>query len=416
MSMATTTRNASIADLAEMLKDQHARKVDMVVPAAKIRSEEGLIVVKGAEAVIDADGVTQADGVYRPTVVFDEGIADKLGIPLAYVRRLRESRPDVLDANVNGWLHGRKAKGRWNGIAGDPDAWVEERAAIPGDDRKFLLRTFRSDDGVGVGRAFLSDRYKLGVDNLDVVTAALKGIEQAGVDAVVEGCDLTDRRMFVRVVAPQVQVVAERLLKDYRAPFGNDEIARWRDAADREGLGYGGNEPILFAGFEIGNSEVGNGAFSLTPRMVVQICGNGLKISKDLMRKTHIGSRLDEGTIDWSQRTETLSLELITSQTADAVAQFLTTGYMEEAVAALEEAAGVEIRKPEEQIKTIGKRLKFDEATIDGVLAHFIRGGQMTAGGVMQAVSSYAQVVGDADKAADLEGAAVRVLEVAASL
>jgi hypothetical protein len=44
-------------------------------------------------------------GSYRPTAVFDEGVADKLGIPVAYLRRMREA--DLLslyDRTLNGWL------------------------------------------------------------------------------------------------------------------------------------------------------------------------------------------------------------------------------------------------------------------------------------------------------------------------
>lgn len=41
----------------------------------------------------------------RPTKVADEGIAARLGITLAYVCHLRKHRPDLRDADVNGWLH-----------------------------------------------------------------------------------------------------------------------------------------------------------------------------------------------------------------------------------------------------------------------------------------------------------------------
>jgi hypothetical protein len=51
-------------------------------------------------------GVTSAAWIYRPTKVADDGISAKLGINLAYLRRLRDQRPDLWDANVNGWLHG----------------------------------------------------------------------------------------------------------------------------------------------------------------------------------------------------------------------------------------------------------------------------------------------------------------------
>lgn len=67
--MDITTRNASLADLAKMLKDQHARKVDVVAPARSIHSEGGVLVVEGADAEITEDGVTTTDGRYVPTTV-----------------------------------------------------------------------------------------------------------------------------------------------------------------------------------------------------------------------------------------------------------------------------------------------------------------------------------------------------------
>jgi hypothetical protein len=50
------------------------------------------------------------------------------------------------------------------------------------------------------------------------------------------------------------------------------------------------------------------------------------------------------------------------------------------------------------------------------ILAHFIRGGQLTAGGVMQAVTSVAQTLDDADAAHEMESQAVRALDIAAAL
>jgi hypothetical protein len=89
-------------------------------------------------------------GTYIPTEVCDQGLADKLGIPATYLRRTRQDRPDLYDANVNGWLDS--------------------------DPRKFLIRCLRPSDGTspGAARAFLSDGYKW-IDNLDVLLAALDG-------------------------------------------------------------------------------------------------------------------------------------------------------------------------------------------------------------------------------------------------
>src|ERR1017187_1662922 len=148
-------RNADLADLAALLRDQQARKADFVAPAAAIRAHSGQLVIDDSAPMIGPDGVTMTSGVYTPTDVCDQGIADKLAIPAAYLRRLREQKPGLYDAKVNGWL--------------------------AGDDRKFLLRCLRSSGpgGGGVVRAFLSDGYKI-IDNLDVLLAVLDGVRQAG--------------------------------------------------------------------------------------------------------------------------------------------------------------------------------------------------------------------------------------------
>ena len=56
---------------------------------------------------------------------------------------------------------------------------------------------------------------------------------------------------------------------------------------------------MVFAGFVITNSETGCGAFSLTPRLVVQVCRNGMTITRDAMRVVHLGERLDQGVVTW---------------------------------------------------------------------------------------------------------------------
>lgn len=403
MTIQTTARNATLSDLATLLQEQHARKVDIVAPASKIRSEGGVLVVQGAAAEITAEGVTATDGRYRPTAIADEGVAEKLGIPVSYVRRMREQRPDLYDANVNGWLHGTTA-------------WKEPQELVAsGDPRSFLLRCFRGDDADGLARAFLSDSYRV-IDNLDVLTAALDGVRQAGVEVEIDGCDLTERRMQVRIVAPSVTALAPVLLRDYRSPFRDASIdaLRRHDAAGAPTLGHTpSGDPIVFAGFALSNSETGGGAFSITPRLVVQVCRNGMTVNADALRAVHVGGRLDEGLIRWTEDTQRKSLSLITAKTRDAVATFLDVDYMTRVIARVEEQAGVALAKPTEVVQTVGKRLAFDQGTIDGVLDHFLRGGQTTAGGVLAAVTSYAQTVADPDKASEIESQALRALELA---
>ena len=304
----------------------------------------------------------------------DQGIADKLGIPAAYLRKMREQKPDLYDANVNGWL--------------------------AGDDRRFLLRCLRGENGMGAARAFLSDGYKI-IDNLDVLLAALDGVRQAGMPVRVDGCDLTQRRMYVRIVCEQVQALAPALLAGYRSPFTG---------------AAGADNPVVFSGFVITNSETGCGAFSLVPRLVVQVCDNGMTITKDAMRAVHLGERLDEGVVTWSGNTLDKTLALITAKTTDAVTAFLDPGYVERTVREMEKDAGHPVADPQETIRTVSQRLRFTDAQQASILNHFIRGGDVTAGGVMHAVTSVAQTLDDADTAHEMESLALRSLELAAAL
>lgn len=388
--MQLTARNATLSDLAALLEDQHARKVDVVAPAQAITSDDGTIYVAGTDAQIDWDGVHVTTGAYLPTAHADGQIAEKLGIPVAYLRRLRAERTDLYDANVNGWLHGTTA-------THDPDG----QPALPNPDpRSLLLRAFRGDEGVGVLRGVLSDTYKI-IDNLDVLTAALDGIRQAGVHVDFAGCDLTERRMIVKIKAPGVAAYAPDLLRGYRSPHSG--------ATAEE-------NPLVFAGLVLSNSEVGAGAFTLTPRIIVQVCNNGLTLTKDAMRSVHLGGKLDEGVIRWSADTQTKQLDLVTAQARDAVATFLDVEYVRRQIAEIEWRAVRPLTDPAAAVTHVGRTLRYTQERIDGVLDHFIRGGQVTAGGIMQAVTSYAQTLPDADDALDMEADGLRALEVAAAL
>ncbi|MEU6495762.1 DUF932 domain-containing protein [Streptomyces sp. NPDC046984] len=374
----TGARNADLSDLVRILEDQQRRKLDVIAPAAALRFREGNVHVGGVESQITEDGVTDVDGIYRPTAVADEGIADKLRIPLAYLRRMRADNVPLLDENVNTWLRQ------------EPE-------------RKFMLRAFRGEAGPGVpsegvARALLSDSYKL-MDNFDMLLAALDGVRQSGHPTRVTGCDLTDRRMHVRVESEAVAVQARALLRGYRSPFD----------------GRSGDElPMISAGFVITNSEVGSGAYTITPRAVIQVCRNGLTMAKDVMRAVHLGGKQDEGVVSWSGQTQRKTLELITSKTADAVRTFLSREYVEAKVREMEAAAATTLAEPTKTIEHVTKTLSIGTEAKDMILAHFVRGGQMTAGGVMQAVTSTAQTLTDADQAAALEALALPALTAAA--
>lgn len=386
----TTTENLRTADLkalVDLLNSQQARKVDAVVPASQLRATDGQIVVSGMGAELNEDGVTTVDGRYRPTEVAIEHLADKLAIPLAYLRRIHDARPDLFDANVNGWLLGQI----------DPEG---DFAKADPDGRAFLARMLRPADGEGPGilRALLSDRFGI-IDHLDVLLSALEGIRDSGAEVNIQACDLTDRKMYVRIHAPSVAVHAERLLDGYRSPFSGNT---------------GTDNPTVFAGVVLANSETGGGSWTIAPQIVVQVCTNGMTIKKDVFKRVHLGGRMDHGIVKFAADTQAAQLEVIKKQCRDTFRTILDVEYVAAKVAELEEAAGITVAKPQETIELVAQRLSYSDGQREDILRMFIEGGQSTAGGVMQAVTAAAQLQPDGDAQYAMEMDAGQALMIAA--
>jgi hypothetical protein len=388
-----STRNSTLTDLVGMLQQQQDLKLDATVPAHRITSVGGMFQVEGLSVVDPYISV-------RPTEVCDGHIADKLKIPVDYLRRLRNGRSekgkqvarpriDLYDANVNGWLRGT--------------ANIDPGSSVHGyhgpDPRSFLVRTFADPlGGVGIMRALLSDSYGI-IDNLDVLMSVMEGINASGVDTHFESADLSETRMCVRFSAPAIAELAPDLLKGYRSPYSG--------ATAEE-------NPTVFAGFEVTNSETGSGKFNITPRLIVQICNNGMKMTKDAVGKIHLGSKMDEGIVKASQETQKLTLELVRSQSKDAVDTFLSLEYVRGAIARLEEKASTPVADMTKTVELVSKQLRYTQEQQAGILEMFAKGGQITAGGIMQAVTAYAQSVENPDIAFELENSAVAAMELAA--
>jgi hypothetical protein len=382
--MAMSARNATLSDLVALLRSQHTAKLDVVAPARDLRATRGRLVVRGAgEPALSMSGLTRRDALLRPTGLADTGIADKLGIPIAYLRRLRAENLGLYDANVNAWL------------AHQPD-------------RRFLVRaltTGGAEDGGdggasgGVVRALLSDSFRI-VDNLDVLMAVLAGIWDAGAGVDITGADLTESRMYVKVRSTEIAAQAPLLLGGYTSPFTG---AR------------GADNPLVFAGFVISNSETGHGKFTITPRLEVEVCANGLTLNKHALSAVHLGGKLPDGVIAWKADTQAAALDLVIKQARDAVSSFLDRDFVARRLAEIERDAAVEVTNPAATLEHVGAVLRFPAEVAETILNHFIRGGDPTSGGVLHAVTSTAQTLPDADAAYDLERHGLAAMTLAAA-
>ncbi len=378
----TETRNSSLPNLVEMLQKQSDVRYDIVVPSSDLQFKAGNLIVKGGGVDMTDDGVYTTDVNLAPTPIFDKGLAKRFNIPLRYVKTLRErvavdvkeSDPTLYDENMNYWLDADKSK-------------------------QHLVRGFRTDDtdSLGIARAFLSNKYKT-IDNYDVLMATLDGVKQAGVQIEIDGADLSDKRMSLRLVCPQVKEYAPEILKGYRSPFTGET---------------GADNPTVFAGLVIKNSETGNGAFTIVPRLFVQVCSNGMQMTKDAMRAVHLGEQLDEGIIRWSDDTQRRELDLITSKTRDAVATFLDVDYMQTKIIELKSLAEADVVNAPKTIQRVAKKTHWSEDEQESILTHFIQGGDTSALGIAQAVTSVAQTVKSPDRQDELETSAIVAAELA---
>lgn len=374
-------RTLNLQQLVEKLRDQQLKKHDMIVPSSCLQMNNGSMRIVNTQDnamlmdILARTGIASSNQLGKSILelsvldICHEKIRDKLKIPAQYYdRMLNEGHLPLLDMNVNYWLD--KAE------------------------TNYLVRTFIDAAGnTGVMRALLSDRFKV-IDNYDVLMAALDAIKQSGVRVEIKGCELTDKRMYVHVEAPHVVIDSPTLLSKYRVPNG----------------GASGDTGII-AGFILTNSETGNGTFSVTPRLVVRACTNGMIIKQDAQRKHHIGARLDEYTqIDWSEETQQKNLELIVSQTKDAVRTFMSEDYLGKAVQALEESASKKLTNPIDAVCNVSAELKYSEQKQKDILNYFVEGGDQTAFGVSQAITYYAHAKAGADEQYDMEREAFDIL------
>jgi len=345
----------NVTELVTQLQAQQATKYDVVAPASQLHADGGMIGVRGGKTTLSLDGVTAETQWLQPNDTFDSHIAGRLGIPVRYVRTMRDGHTELWDQNVNYWLKDQPQ-------------------------RKFLLRAFRSESSndPGIARALLSDRYRF-FDNLDATMAVLDGLNRSGLAGAttITGADITDDKLFVRIEAPSVAVNAEWLLDGYRSPYRRDV--------------NGTDLPMVWAGFVMKNSETGGGAFTIVPRLVVEICTNGMQMGENLFREVHLGSTMDEGMIRWSDATTSAMTELVAAKTADVVTTVLSEQFVADRLEELRASRGVTLTTPQSTIVTVGKNLGFSDREQEDILAAFIGSGDPTAFGVTQAITAACQ-------------------------
>jgi hypothetical protein len=214
-----------LVELATEIERQSALKEDYLVKAGNIRMEP-----YDNDVFLHLLGDSGGDLVEPLAVgqIAHRQIGTQLNIPAGYYDRMREGNPGLLAQNVNAWL----------------DREPETR----------MLRTLG-----GTARAYLSNRYRR-IDHTDIAKVVLPIIGRME-DVRVENCQITESKMYLKVVNPRLQ--AEVVPGD-----------------------------IVQSGIIISNSEVGHGAVSIQPLVYRLVCSNGMVVNDASLKRQHIGQAI----------------------------------------------------------------------------------------------------------------------------
>lgn len=337
----------SLQNLAIELERQRTAKRDFLVPS----NEMQLI-----QTPNDFRMSIQSEP-YAVNEIAHRQIGQYLNIPYSYYDRMRTDFPELLLRNVNGWLN-RK-----------PDE----------------VRMVRTLDGAA--RAVLSRRYRR-IDNQEIAEAVLPVIAQMP-DAGVESCELTDSRMYLKVVTPRI----------------TREVTKG---------------DVVQAGVVISNSEVGMGSVSVSPLIYRLVCTNGMIAQDGRVRKTHIG-RLNESQEDWSiYRNATIEADdrAFLMKVVDAVRAAVDPARFDILVGQMRDAkdARMEAKAAPKIVELTAKEYSITDAEQEGVLCHLISGGDLSLYGLANAVTRQAQDVASYDRSTELETMGYKIMTMQPAL
>lgn len=333
------------------LDRQQAVKKDMIVDMGALSMDPG-----DTGLALQVTGGSMA-AQYGINDIAHRQIGQTLKIPALYYDRMRTEYPELLAQNVNGWF-----------------------ARTP--DTKRMLRTMD-----GTARALLSDRYRR-IDNFEVASAVLPII--SGMDgASVESCELTESRMYLKVVNPRVTAEVKK-------------------------------GDIVQAGIIISNSEVGMGSVNVSPLVYRLVCSNGMIAQDGAVRKYHVG-RANEGGEDFSiYRNETIEADdkAFLMKLEDSVKAAVDQARFAAIVDKMREAteATMEAKVVPQVVELASKEYGITEAEGKGILGHLIAGGDLSLYGLANAVTRQAQDVESYDRSTELEATGYKIITMAPAL
>ena len=325
----------SLQDLAAEIERRAEVKRDFVAPTPKFE----LAVVEDKPVIAVANGSVHN---FEINDLAHGQIAEYVGIPAAYYKRMVAEDPKLLIANANRWLKDK-----------------------PKDRR--LLRTMDSKL-----RAFLSDSYRP-LENEDLADAVLPVL--LDLNLLIISCEITERRLYIKAVDRSIQ----------------------KDIPNGKHMGDGSHTifDTISPAITIGNSEVGYGALSIDFGVETRACTNLASFGAK-MRKYHTGARAelkDEVYAMLTDETRKATDKAVWLQARDMVKGAFDLAQFEATAMKLTKAGQdqIEPEKVPEVIERVGKRFSLNEGERKGILGRLIQDGDLSRYGLHSAVTRYSQ-------------------------
>ena len=331
----------SLRDLAQKVNAQAALKHDIVADTRDIE----IIPPKSEAASLHLSVKNQS--AYALTPIAEQQIAERVGIPIKYYRRMRSDAPQLLGSNLSHWFQEQP--------------------------QRRMLRTHGN-----TARAFLSDKYRR-LDNEQLLEQVLPTLFDTAPDMQVVSSQVTDKRLYLKIISP-------KLTTEVR-------------------LG----DPVQF-GVLITNSEIGLGALKVVPFTYRLVCLNGMVREKHGMRKTHVGKHVEDDLNIYSDEAMQADDHAFWLKVRDVLKQLLSVEAMNLFAQEMRQAMSIELGKPAKAIEVLSQKFTLNKAEQEGVLAHLIKGADLSQWGLANAITRTAQDLDDYDRMTEFESFGYKVL------
>lgn len=338
----------TLTQLAQELERQSTSKRDYIASTAALE------MTPSGELELESDTTSHE---FPITEHAHSQIAARLDIPAKYYKRMQQSAPELLAANVNQWFHNKP----------------EQR----------MVRTLD-----GEMRAFLSNKYRR-LDNFDLASAVLPVLAEMGEGIDIISTELTQSQMYIKVINKRIELEVKQ-------------------------------GDVVQAGIVISNSEIGLGSLKVEPLIYRLICSNGMVAQDYSQKRYHVGRHAEDNDAAYElYRDETLKADdrAFFLKVQDTVRSAVDIAKFSTIVERMREATEQRIEgNPVKAVELVSSKFGLTQPESGGVLQHLIQGGDLSAYGLLNAITRTSQDIETYDRATELERMGNRVLSLPASL